>query len=121
MLPDVEMCALQLPGRENRSRDPLFKRLSEAAKESAEVLQPYLDVPYALFGHSMGALICFELARIQRRQHRPGPVHIFVLGRRAPQLPDPRPNMHPLPNEQFVTEILGDLMESLQGSCASRI
>jgi medium-chain acyl-[acyl-carrier-protein] hydrolase len=106
MPPDVEMCALQLPGRENRQKDRPFTRLSEAVQEAAEVLQPYLDVPYALFGHSIGALICFELARSQRRQHRPGPVHFFVSGRRAPHLPDPRPHMHPLPNEQFVAEIL---------------
>jgi medium-chain acyl-[acyl-carrier-protein] hydrolase len=106
MLPNVEMCALQLPGRENRPKDRPFTRLSEAVQEAAEVLQPYLDVPYALFGHSMGALICFELARTMRRQHRPEPVHFFASGRRAPQLIDPRPHMHPLPNEQFITEML---------------
>jgi medium-chain acyl-[acyl-carrier-protein] hydrolase len=106
MLPDVEMCALQLPGRESRPNDRPFKRMKEAVQRAAEVLQPYLDVPYALFGHSMGALVCFELARSMRRQHRPGPVHLFASGRRAPHLPDPRPFLHPMPAEQFVTEII---------------
>jgi medium-chain acyl-[acyl-carrier-protein] hydrolase len=106
MPPGVEMCALQLPGRENRPKDRPFTRLSEAVQEAAEVLQPYLDVPYALFGHSMGALLCFELARGLRRRQCPGPVHFFASGHRAPQLPDPRPHLHTMPNEQFIAEIL---------------
>lgn len=104
--PNVEMCALQLPGRESRPNDRPFKRLTEAVQEAEELLQPYLDVPYALFGHSMGALICFELARSMRRNQRPGPVHLFASGRRAPHLPDPTPFLHPMPDEHFVSEIL---------------
>lgn len=101
----VELCALQLPGRENRLREAPFTRLMEAVQEAADVLQPYLNLPFALFGHSMGAVICFELARLLRRERRITPVHLFVSGRRAPQFPDRRPLMTPLPNDVFVAEI----------------
>jgi medium-chain acyl-[acyl-carrier-protein] hydrolase len=53
----------------------------------------------------MGALFCFELARRLRSQCAMTPVHLFISARRAPQLPDPRPPLGPLHNEQFVAEI----------------
>jgi medium-chain acyl-[acyl-carrier-protein] hydrolase len=99
------MCALQLPGRENRLREAPFTRLLAAVHEAADVLQPYLNLPFALFGHSLGAVLCFELARLLRREHRITPVHLFVSGRRAPQFPDPRPLMTPLSNDLFAAEI----------------
>ncbi|MBZ5569145.1 MAG: alpha/beta fold hydrolase [Acidobacteriia bacterium] len=101
----VELCALQLPGRENRLREPPFTRIADAVQEAAQVLQSYLDVPFALFGHSMGGLICFELARRLRSLYEIAPVHLFISARRAPQLPDPRPPLCPLQDEQFVAEI----------------
>ena len=54
----------------------------------APAIKPYLNKPFALFGHSMGALISFELARRLRREEAPGPVQLFVSGCRAPQLPE---------------------------------
>jgi medium-chain acyl-[acyl-carrier-protein] hydrolase len=53
----------------------------------------------------MGALIGFELARQLRRQHGPSPVHLFVSGREAPQLPSPDPPIHALPEPQFIAEL----------------
>jgi medium-chain acyl-[acyl-carrier-protein] hydrolase len=102
---EVELCAYQLPGRESRLRDPLFRRISGAVDEAAGVFEPYLEVPFALFGHSMGALFCFELARRLRSRHGVVPVHLFLSARRAPQLSDPRPKLTPLRDEQFVAEI----------------
>jgi medium-chain acyl-[acyl-carrier-protein] hydrolase len=78
--------------------------LRQAVEEVAKVLHSYQDLPIALFGHSMGAVVCFELARKLRSQHLT-PVHLFVSGRRSPQYPDRRPRLTPLPNESFVAEI----------------
>ena len=102
---DIEVCAIQLPGRENRLSDPPFIRLTLLVRTLAQVLGPYLDIPFAFFGHSMGALLSFELARHLRRQKRSGPVHLFVSGHRAPQLPDPDPPIHRLPDPMFVAEL----------------
>jgi medium-chain acyl-[acyl-carrier-protein] hydrolase len=71
----------------------------------APALLPHLDKPFAFFGHSMGALIVFELARHLRRQHRLSPIHIFVSGRRAPQVPLHGLPLHQLDEALFVAEL----------------
>jgi medium-chain acyl-[acyl-carrier-protein] hydrolase len=71
----------------------------------AEAIQPQLDRPFAFFGHSMGAMICFELARRLRREGGARPRHLFVSGRTAPQLKADRPSPHDLPQDEFESEL----------------
>src|SRR6202521_1832437 len=59
----VELCAVQLPGRETRMSERPLTRLGDIVEGLLREIVRQLDRPYALFGHSMGALICFELAR----------------------------------------------------------
>jgi medium-chain acyl-[acyl-carrier-protein] hydrolase len=77
-------------------------KLSSLAKELADVLLPYMDFPFAFFGHSLGALISFELTRWLRRQKAPCPLQLFVSGSHAPHLPRPEPPIHQLPDEEFI-------------------
>jgi len=105
MPPEVEVCAVQLPGRETRLREKPFVRLPALVQALTESLRPYLHEPFAFFGHSMGALISFELAREFRRARLPDPVHLFVSGYRAPHLPDPDPPIHQLPVSAMVIEL----------------
>ena len=63
----VELVAVQLPGRENRFDEPLLESMELVTTHLADALPPLLDKPYAFFGHSTGALISFELARVLRR------------------------------------------------------
>ncbi len=100
--PQFEVCPIQLPGRESRLAEPPFTRLSSLVEHLAAVLEPYLQLPFAFFGHSMGALIGFELARHLRRDGVCGPEHLFVSGHHAPQLPDPYPPIHHLPEAAFL-------------------
>ncbi|MCI0529785.1 MAG: thioesterase domain-containing protein, partial [Nitrospira sp.] len=79
--------------------------LSPLVQVIAQALFPYLDKPFAFFGHSMGALVSFELTRHLRRQYRLGPVHLFVSGHHAPQIPDPDPPVHTLPEPAFLEEL----------------
>jgi medium-chain acyl-[acyl-carrier-protein] hydrolase len=72
---------------------------------TAEGLRPFLDRPFALFGHSMGALVAFELARRFRVEGWGEPTHLFVSGRRAPHLPPRHPEIAHLPDAEFVEEI----------------
>jgi medium-chain acyl-[acyl-carrier-protein] hydrolase len=102
---DIELCAVQLPGRESRLREAPQRRLAPIVAAAGDALAPLLDIPCALFGHSMGALLAFEVAHRLRRQGLL-PLHLFVSGRRAPQLPDPDPALHALEEAAFVREIV---------------
>lgn len=103
--PEVEVCPVQLPGRENRLAEPPFDRMAPLAEALADVVEPLLSLPFALFGHSNGALVGFELARTLRARGRPGPVHLFASGRRAPDLPPDRPPTHHLPDAAFLADL----------------
>jgi acyl transferase domain-containing protein/surfactin synthase thioesterase subunit len=99
---EIEVCAIQLPGREDRLGETLLTRIAPLVKTLVPILEPYLDRPFALFGHSMGALVSFELARELRRQGHSQPKHLFVAGSRAPQLPDLDLPIHRLPEPKFL-------------------
>jgi medium-chain acyl-[acyl-carrier-protein] hydrolase len=101
----VEVCRVHLPGRESRLRELPFGQLSLLVEVLARVLKPYLSMPYVFFGHSVGALVAFELARQLRKQYGLGPTHLFVSGRGAPQIPDPDPPIHQLPDAEFMEEL----------------
>lgn len=102
---DVEVCPVQLPGRENRLAEPAFDRLVPLVEALAQAIDPWLDLPFALFGHSNGALIGFELSRLLRARGRPGPRHLFASGRRAPDLPAETEPIHALPEAEFLAEL----------------
>jgi medium-chain acyl-[acyl-carrier-protein] hydrolase len=106
--PSIQVCPIQLPGRENRLREPVYTRLEPLVQALTPALQPYLDMPYAFFGHSLGALIAFEIIRIFIRQNSPGPIHLFVSGHTAPQVPDKDPPIHQLSKPEFI-KVLGRL------------
>ncbi len=101
----VEVCAIQLPGREARLREPSYRNLSALVEVLADALLPHFDKPFAFFGHSMGALISFELSRELRRRGGPTPSHLFVSGHRAPQIKTGAPPTYDLPEREFVEEI----------------
>src|SRR5437899_13023831 len=61
--PEVEVCAVRPPGRESRLREPPFTDLLRLVEGVAAGIRPYLTVPCALFGHSLGAWVAFEIAR----------------------------------------------------------
>jgi medium-chain acyl-[acyl-carrier-protein] hydrolase len=103
--PAIELCAVQLPGREARLREAPYTSFGEAVAGLGEALCPLLDRPYALFGHSLGALLAFELARWLRRNGQPEPEQLFVSSRRPPQLPEPYPPVAGLPDEEFIAKI----------------
>ncbi len=103
---DLEVCAIQLPGRESRLREPTFTAVAPLVRELARALLPELSLPFALVGHSMGALIAFELVRLLRREHGLSPVYLFVSARRAPQLPSLDAPIHLLPQPAFVDHLL---------------
>lgn len=99
--PSVELYVAHLPGRENRLIEPPFTNIYPLVEALAEAIPPYLDKPFAFFGHSMGAMISFELARLLRRKNGPMPSALYVSGRPAPQLPRSDSISYNLPEEEF--------------------
>lgn len=103
--PAIEVCPVQLPGHGTRLSEPLIPRMAPLVEATALALAPYFDRPFAFFGHSMGALLSFELARYLRRSGQDGPRALFVSGHGAPQLADPNPPLHQLPEPEFIGKL----------------
>jgi medium-chain acyl-[acyl-carrier-protein] hydrolase len=96
---------VQLPGREHRLRERPFTSLSALVPVMAQGLEPYFDKPFAFFGHSLGAMVAFELARHLRREDRPLPLCLFVSGRPAVQIAGVDPITYNLPEPEFIEEL----------------
>jgi medium-chain acyl-[acyl-carrier-protein] hydrolase len=98
---EIEVLGVQLPGREERLGEPPFTRLQPLVEALVPVLMPYLDRPFALFGHSLGALVAFETARALRYRGQPQPTHLFVSGRAAPTILRTGAGTHTLSDADF--------------------
>ncbi|MEH1863903.1 MAG: thioesterase II family protein [Nostoc sp.] len=102
---NVEVCAVEYPGRGRQIRSAPLTRLEPLVQAIAPVLLPYLDKPFAFFGHSMGGLVSFELTRLLRSQYNLTPFHLFISARRAPQLPPIKPPLHILSDHDLQNEL----------------
>jgi len=101
----IEIVLMQPPGREGRWSVKPFLDMPSLADSATEALLPHLEVPFAFFGHSLGALESFEIARRLRRRGQPQPVHLFASAHRAPQMPNPHPEIHELGDREFIDQI----------------
>jgi len=98
----VDVCPVQLPGRETRIREAPLDRLAPLIEQAGTALLPYLDRPYCFLGYSMGALVTFELARYLRRHHGTSPVRLLPCAYKAPHLPHHSALRHDLPRDEFL-------------------
>jgi medium-chain acyl-[acyl-carrier-protein] hydrolase len=104
--PTVQVIPVELPGRGVRLQDPPFVSLPVMIEELEGVIWPLLGKPFVFFGHSMGAIIAFELARSLRRRYGHEPQALFVAGRRAPQVPNDEPITYNLSHNEFIEELI---------------
>jgi medium-chain acyl-[acyl-carrier-protein] hydrolase len=102
---NVDFCPVQLPGRETRWSEPPYGDLRGLLEALEEALVPWMDVPFALFGHSLGGVVSFELARTLRAGGHREPIHLFVSGSRAPQRPRLTARMHDATDGDFVAAL----------------
>lgn len=102
----VEVCPIQLPGREGRLFESPLTQIDALVALLKTQISPYLDRPYAIYGHSMGALITYELAHaIAVDDSLNNPERIFVAAHRAPHLPPQRPPISALPDNAFIEKL----------------
>ncbi len=104
-LPGWSVVPVRLPGREARLAEAPFERMAPLVAALAAAIQPYLGTPFAFFGHSMGAIVAFELTRELRRRSLPVPAMLIASAARAPQfrrghVPPPAPS-----REAFLEEL----------------
>ena len=106
ILDNIDIYAIELPGHGTRLTEPAFDRMAPLIQTLKAALLPYLlGPPFAFFGHSMGALISYELSQSLRQEHGLTPAHLFVSGHHAAHLPDPEPPIHDLPTADFLNAL----------------
>lgn len=101
----VELIPIQPPGRENRIKEQPLTQVMSCVEILIDVMQPYLDKPFAFLGHSLGARVSFELARSLQQYELPMPKWLFVAGNPAPQRASTEKPIYQLPDEEFLSEI----------------
>lgn len=105
-LPDtIEVWPVQLPGRGRRFKESPYTRIDSLVEDISQAMAPLLDLPFAFFGHSLGALVSFDLTRKLRNEFRLQPSHLFVSGSRAPHITRDDPITYNLPDDQFINEL----------------
>lgn len=102
LAPDIEVVAVQMPGRAERLFDPMPRRIEPLVAALAEAIAPPRGRPFAFFGHSLGGLVAFELARLLQRRGAALPERVIVSGCDAPGHRKPDRAMHRLEDEAFV-------------------
>lgn len=102
---ELQVCAVQYPGRGSRVREEAFTDCKALVAAFIPHLLPILNKPFALFGHSMGAIIAFEVARVLQEEYGLRAEHLIASGRRAPQIPMTDRLTYNLPHKEFTEEL----------------
>ncbi|PWQ99262.1 thioesterase II family protein [Leucothrix arctica] len=98
----IELLGVQLPGRESRYKEKLIIDLKDLIQELATEIQLLPDKECVFFGHSLGALIAFELCRELRRRGAPTPKHLVLSAFRSPSMPNPNAELHNLDDKTLI-------------------
>jgi surfactin synthase thioesterase subunit len=107
-----EVLGAQYPGRVQRIREPLLSSIDEIVEDLITALESLSKIPTVLFGHSMGAVVAFEIARrIQVEQRDISLISLIVSGREAPQVEPRRRDRHRMSETEFVA-----YLRALQGT-----
>lgn len=101
----LEVWPAQPPGRGSRYKEQPYSEMRTLIDSAAAAIEPFLDLPISLFGHSVGAIASFELAHKLKRDFDFDVSHLFVSGSPAPQLPRRGPRLRHLPEDEFITEL----------------
>ncbi|HEY2576038.1 MAG TPA: alpha/beta fold hydrolase [Streptosporangiaceae bacterium] len=101
----IEVCAVEPPGRRHRTPEEPLRRLPDLAAAVVAGLAAEADLPFAFFGHSLGALVAFDVAQRLSGGGHPGPRVLFLSGAAAPHLPRRRRTLWNLPPAELISEV----------------
>lgn len=104
-LPDFDVIALQMPGREGRLAEPPFESIEAMVSVALPVIRAHADLPFAIFGHSMGALVAFEVALALEAAGDAVPIHLFVSARRPADAPERDTLLNQLPDAELLAAL----------------
>ncbi len=104
----IQLHLVELAGRGKRISEPYYNSVDEAVEDVFNIIKYELrDALYAFYGHSLGAIIAYQLAQKLRKIKFPQPVHIFFSGRGAPHIRrDDKKPYHTLPQDEFREKVL---------------
>jgi medium-chain acyl-[acyl-carrier-protein] hydrolase len=103
--PDIDICAIEYPGHGSRLGEPQLDSIEQVARSVADAIAVSPNVPYALFGHSMGSLVAFEACHVLAARRAAMPRLLVACGHRAPRAPRSAPPMHEAPHAEFVAHL----------------
>lgn len=102
---DIEVCLVQLPGRETRINETSYTDIHQLVSDSAQEIIPFLDRPFVIFGYSMGAVIGYELTKHLEEFYNYSPIHLIVAAASAPHFVKKRELIHSLPDKKFINQL----------------
>jgi surfactin synthase thioesterase subunit len=103
---DIEVCVPLLPGRDARINEAPISEMAPLIQSLIGQIAPRLTLPYAMFGHSMGAFIAFDLAHEISRRGLREPSHLFMSAQRGPSLPYLQTPIFDLPDDRFLASVI---------------
>jgi medium-chain acyl-[acyl-carrier-protein] hydrolase len=103
--PGIAVCPVHLPGRGRRLRESAYRQVGPLVQAIANAMTAQQQPPFAFFGHSMGAIIAFELACHLQKEYGLQPLHLFLSGWRAPHMPQDEPPISHLPEPAFLEQL----------------
>jgi medium-chain acyl-[acyl-carrier-protein] hydrolase len=102
---NIDVWGVEYPGHGSRISEPLMDRIDALAELIAEAVAAQPAVPYALFGHSMGSLVAFEMCHVLAARNATTPALLVAAGHRGPHLPASKPPVHDAPDAEFVAHL----------------
>lgn len=105
-LPDgIELVAVELPGRSARMLETPYDEMHGLVDDLYEAFQPFLNIPYVLFGHSLGGRIAYEMMLRSQQRQQPLAQHLIVSASRAPHVIKRRHDIYHLSDDEFIEEM----------------
>lgn len=105
--PNINVIPIELSGRGAKFDEPFYESISEAVEDIYQTIKGNLTDPYAIYGHSMGSLLAFELChKIMGLSDQNKPLHVFFSGAAAPHIPRDKADIWKLPDHEFLQEIM---------------